>query len=59
MLLFPLRLSTPPQKTDPGPNAGKGFKPPGVGHTRLSMWSPNPYRFAARPPPDNDLSLLG
>lgn len=37
----------------------KAFKPASAGHKRLSMWAPNPYQYAARPAPDNDLSLLG
>lgn len=37
----------------------KPFKSVGGTHNRLSMWAPNPYQFAARPPPDNDMSLLG
>mmetsp|Transcript_22931 Transcript_22931/g.58550 ORF Transcript_22931/g.58550 Transcript_22931/m.58550 type:complete len:305 (-) Transcript_22931:609-1523(-) len=37
----------------------KAFKPVGGIHNRLSMRAVNPYQYAARPPPDNDLSLLG
>jgi hypothetical protein len=37
----------------------KAFKPVGGIHNRLSMWTVNPYQYAARPAPDNDLSLLG
>eukprot|EP00798_Chlamydomonas_sp_ICE-L_P023158 gene23158-30365_t len=36
----------------------KVFKPVGGLHTRLSMWAPNPHTCDARPPPDNDFTLL-
>mmetsp|Transcript_4427 Transcript_4427/g.7340 ORF Transcript_4427/g.7340 Transcript_4427/m.7340 type:complete len:306 (-) Transcript_4427:957-1874(-) len=40
-------------------SATKAFKPVGGGHSRLSMWAPNPFAYKARDPPDNSLSLLG
>lgn len=47
----------PTQRRDPSEKS-KMFKPVGNGHTRLSMWAPNPYACDARPPPDNDFTLL-
>ncbi|KAF5838296.1 hypothetical protein DUNSADRAFT_3092 [Dunaliella salina] len=32
------------------------FKPAGGHHKRLSMWSPSPYEYAPRPPPNNDIA---
>jgi len=47
-----------PQYTPRDAPKPKGFKPAGSSHTRLSMWSVNPYAYEARPPANNDLALL-
>ena len=54
---------SPPRSPGPSSQApafvpSKPFKPCGGIHERLSVRSVNPYAYAARPAPDNDMSLL-
>mmetsp|Transcript_23167 Transcript_23167/g.68867 ORF Transcript_23167/g.68867 Transcript_23167/m.68867 type:complete len:317 (-) Transcript_23167:489-1439(-) len=49
------QMSTPPARKELDK---KPFHPPSCNHSRLSMWSVNKYAYEARPPVDNDMSLL-
>lgn len=40
------------------PAASKAFRPAGLKPPPTSMWAPNPYATAARPPPDIDFTLF-